>query len=360
MRKIGAADLDDIAVGAALLGAGGGGDPYIGSLMARHAIEQHGPIDLLPLDDVPDDWHIITCGGMGAPTVLLEKIPSGEEQLAALRYYERITGRKVDALISIEAGGVNSCIPIMLAAQAGLPLIDADGMGRAFPKLEMITYNVYGVAASPVIVTDEKLDICLVQSESAAAAEYMARGITIRMGGSTYTVSYPMDGTTVKRVAVPGTLSLTQEIGRVVRAARAERRDVVDALIELFAGTSYGHAERLGAGKISDLTRKEENGWSIGKLTVTPFDSTAELQVRFQNENLVVERDGMPITVVPDLICIIETDSGQAITTERLRYGQRVTLLGIRVPPVMRTDAALAVFGPQAFGLEMVYRPLGL
>ena len=44
------AGLDDIALGAALLGTGGGGDPYIGMLMARQALERYGSVELLDPD----------------------------------------------------------------------------------------------------------------------------------------------------------------------------------------------------------------------------------------------------------------------------------------------------------------------
>ncbi len=42
IRRLEAADIDDLAIGSAVLGTGGGGDPYIGKLIARHAIEGHG------------------------------------------------------------------------------------------------------------------------------------------------------------------------------------------------------------------------------------------------------------------------------------------------------------------------------
>ena len=150
MRTLTATDLEDIAFGAAVLGTGGGGDPYIGKLLARTAIEHHGPVTLIDLNEVPDDAHVITCGAMGAPTIVLEKVPSGEELLMAMRYYEQVTGHKVTHIMPFEAGGLNSCFPIVLAAQTGLPLTDSDGMGRAFPQLEMETFNVYGVSAAPV------------------------------------------------------------------------------------------------------------------------------------------------------------------------------------------------------------------
>jgi DUF917 family protein len=360
MRDLTDADLDDLAVGAAVLGTGGGGDPYIGKLLARGAIAEHGPVPLVSLDELPDDAHVVTTGGMGAPTIIIEKLPSGEEALSALRYHERMTGKKATHIMPFEAGGLNSCIPIMLAAQAGLPLVDADGMGRAFPQLEMETFNVYGVDACPVAVADEKGNLALIETRTAARAEWLARGLTIRMGGQSYLVEYPMDGATARRVSVPATVSLAQGIGRVLREARAARVGMLDALIAYLGTTHYDHAEKLGSGKVADIARKVENGWSIGVVTIAPFDGGDPYKIKIQNENLVCQRGARTLAVVPDLISILDIDTAEAIPTERLRYGQRVDILGIRVPPIMRTPEALAVFGPKAFGLDVPYRPLGL
>lgn len=355
------ADLDDLAVGAAILGTGGGGDPYIGKLMARAAIEAFGPVPLMPLEAVPDDLAIVACGAMGAPTILIEKIPSGEEMGRALDLYVRYTGRPLDALIPFEAGGINSTIPIMAAAQRGLPVIDADGMGRAFPQLEMETFNVYGVPAGPVAIADERGNTGIIEVKAAAKSEWLARGLTIRMGGQAYIANYGMDGATCRRVSVPGTMSLALGIGRTVRAAKAAHRDVLDSLIEFFAGTHYEEARIVASGKVVDVARGVKNGWSVGTVKIEAFDrSSAPVEILIQNENLVAERDGEVLAIVPDLISILDLDTGEAITTERLRYGQRVNVLAVRVPPIMRTPEALAVFGPKAFGLDKPYRPLGL
>jgi DUF917 family protein len=354
-------DLDDLAVGAAVLGTGGGGDPYIGKLLAKAAIEKHGPVYLVPLDEVPDDIAIVACGAMGAPTILIEKIPSGEEGDLALETYEDHTGIDVDALIPFEAGGINSMVPIIMAAKKRIPVIDADGMGRAFPQLEMETFNVYGVPASPVAIADERGNRVLIETKDAAKAEWLARGVTIRMGGQAYIVNYGMDGKTAKRVSVPATMSLAIGIGRTLRDATSSHRDPVAALIEFFAGTHYGHAEIIASGKVVDVARKEENGWSVGIATIEPFDpSKPKVKIRIQNENLVAEEeDGRVLAIVPDLITVLDLDTAEAITTERLRYGQRVNVLAVRVPPIMRTPEALAVFGPPAFGLPHAYKPLG-
>ncbi|WP_337269165.1 DUF917 domain-containing protein [Oryzifoliimicrobium ureilyticus] len=354
-------DIDDLAVGAAVLGTGGGGDPYIGKLLAKAAIKQYGPVDLMTLEDVPDGAAVVACGAMGAPTILIEKIPSGDEGNLALETYEDHTGINADAIIPFEAGGINSMVPIILAAKKRVPVIDADGMGRAFPQLEMETFNVYGVPASPVAVADERGNRVLIETKDAAKAEWLARGVTIRMGGQAYIVNYGMDGKTTKEVAVPATMSLAIGIGRTLREAAAQHLNPVEALISYFAGTHYGHAEIITSGKVSDVARKEQNGWSVGIATIEPFDpSKPKVKIRIQNENLVAEdEDEQVLAIVPDLITILDIDTAEAITTERLRYGQRVNVLAVRVPPIMRTPEALAVFGPSAFGLSQSYRPLG-
>ncbi|MBO0662431.1 DUF917 domain-containing protein [Jiella sp. CQZ9-1] len=361
MEAVTLADLDDLAVGAAILGTGGGGDPYIGKLVARAAIAEHGPVQLVPLDQANDDWQVLSCGAMGAPTILIEKLPQGEEMDQAVAAWERCTGRAVDALIPFEAGGVNSTAPLALAARRKLPVLDADGMGRAFPRLEMETFNAYGVPACPVAVADEKGNVSIVETGDAAQAEWIARGLTIRMGGQSYIANYGMDGRTAKRVSVPGTVSLAIEIGRVVSGAKRRRERPVEALVSYFATTHYEAAALIGSGKVTDIARREVNGWSVGTVRIETFDKEdADIEVTIQNENLSATQGGRVLAVVPDLISILDRDTGAAISTERLRYGQRVDLLAVRVPEIMRTPEALALFGPKAFGLDHPYVPLGM
>ena len=89
IRLIDVADLEDIAIGGAILGTGGGGDPYIGKLMAQEAIRRHGPVKLVDVDGFADDALIAPVCMMGAPTVMTEKLPQGEEIVIALRKLEK-------------------------------------------------------------------------------------------------------------------------------------------------------------------------------------------------------------------------------------------------------------------------------
>ena len=51
--------MEDLSTGAAILGTGGGGDPYLGKLMALSVLEKGMKIEVIPPEDVPDDALII-------------------------------------------------------------------------------------------------------------------------------------------------------------------------------------------------------------------------------------------------------------------------------------------------------------
>ena len=119
--RIDDAALADLALGAAFLGSGGGGDPYYGRLLGQAELDRHGPIELIALDELADDALIAPCGWIGAPTVSVEKLPSGREVIAGLRRLERLMGRPIAGVLPVEIGGGNGLAPLVAAAQLGVP-----------------------------------------------------------------------------------------------------------------------------------------------------------------------------------------------------------------------------------------------
>jgi Uncharacterized conserved protein len=66
-------DVEDLVVGAAILGTGGGGDPYIGKLMVIHELERGRRIEIVSIDEVDGDAFIVPVAAMGTPVVLMER-----------------------------------------------------------------------------------------------------------------------------------------------------------------------------------------------------------------------------------------------------------------------------------------------
>ena len=175
-------DLKSIATGAGILGTGGGGNPYVGMLRAREAMLRYGSVDVLSPEELDEDARVVCVGGIGAPTVGIEKIRDIQAYYA-LRELESFIGEKATALVSNEMGGSNSLEPIIPASIAGLPIVDADSMGRAFPELQMKTFFIYGVPWAPVALADEKGNTAIFpKAISAKWMERMARAVTIQMG----------------------------------------------------------------------------------------------------------------------------------------------------------------------------------
>ena len=129
MRLIDAKHVEDIATGAAVLGTGGGGDPYLGKIIARESIRRHGPVQLISVEETPLDAVTILSAGMGAPTVGVEKLFKVEAAIEAFRALEKYLGLRVYATMSAEIGGANSMIPLVVAAELGIDLSAMIGTG---------------------------------------------------------------------------------------------------------------------------------------------------------------------------------------------------------------------------------------
>jgi uncharacterized protein len=356
MRALTESDIEALAIGAAILGTGGGGSPYIAKLRCLQELRRGRAITLTGVAELDDDAQVLTIGGIGAPAVTIEKLPEGSEGLRVLRCLEEFSGRRIDALISAEIGGGNALEPLLTAAATGLPVVDGDGMGRAFPEMQMTTFSIYGHRSTPAAISDEHGNVVLFRhTVSETWFERLARSTVVSMGGTAIGAEAPMPGRYVKRAAVPGTVSQSIRLGQLVLDANQRHVSAVPLICK------QEHGIHLIDAKIVDLKRHLRGGFSVGEIALEGIDAHAgtRAQIVFQNEFLSFERRGAIEVCVPDLVVILDVDTGHAITTDVLRYGQRVAVLALPCHPLLRTPEALAVVGPKPFGLDGVeFRPL--
>ncbi|MEM7510940.1 MAG: DUF917 domain-containing protein [Bacteroidota bacterium] len=354
MRKINKQDLEAIALGSTVLGTGGGGDPYIGKLMAQNAIEQFGEVSMLSPEEVPDDALVVPVAAFGAPVILLEKLFSGKEAIAAFDMMEAYYGKKIYATMPAEAGGLNGVIPFAVAAEKQIPIVDADGMGRAYPRLEMVTFTLHGIPSSPITQADEKGNRAIYHTINNVWGEIMVGSTVIPMGGSCFITCYPMTGKQMKEASVLGVISHAERIGQSILKAKEEEKDPLASLLEVSQG------KLIFQGKIIDVGISTEGRWNKGVcrlMGLGPY-SGKEMVLDFQNEFLIAKVGDQVLASVPDLITVLDLDTAEPITAEVLQYGYRLNVIAMPCDDQWKTEAGIKLGGPEAFGYENEYTPI--
>lgn len=338
-------DIESLAMGATLLGTGGGGDPYLAKLMAYQALETYGPVDVISADDLPRDALVLTAAIIGAPTVILEKLPAGTEFVGSVKALASYLGQEPAAIMPIEVGGLNTLLPMATAAEMGLPLVNADGMRRAFPQIEMTVFTLAGIPAAPMAVADEKGNLCVFETTSNQMAETLARTAVIQLGLANAISCYPMRAGQIADHAIADSLTYCRDVGAMLEAAGRNEDGAWDRFL-----AETGSKEFFD-GKVVDLDRRTTGGFARSTLILEDLGGSGQvMRIEVQNENLVAIVDDEPVLTTPDLICIIDRETLVPITTEAISYGNRVRVVGMPCAPEWRRDGFLDLVGPKAFG----------
>src|SRR5882762_5543076 len=137
LRDITLDDIESLAVGAWVLGTGGGGNPYLPLLNMRALYKEGHRVQLMQATDLADDDLVAGAGGMGAPLVGIERMGDPHTLTRAVQAMEVHAKCRFAALMSVEIGGGNGVRPLMAAALMKLPVVDSDPMGRAYPEGQM-------------------------------------------------------------------------------------------------------------------------------------------------------------------------------------------------------------------------------
>ncbi len=346
MRSLTVHDLAFLSIGCAILGSGGGGDPAYSIAMAKHHLQQYGPIKVLSMDELGPDDFVMPIAFMGAPLVGMEKLPSGREFDLILDMVEKTFGRRPTVLMAAEIGGSNGFAPFCVAGKLGLPVLDGDLMGRAFPQLEMTSCSVTDVSISPAFFADSQGNTVMIESNSVSEMESIGRYVAISMGSSCAIAFALMDKEQAKRAVIPNALTWAMEIGQ----AMLQTKDPLEALLQHTEGVC------LGEGTVTSVNQSIKNGFLEGSVAIVGENASFELL--YQNEYLLAKKDGHVIATTPDILMLVEKESGTPISTESLRYGLKVALIALPAPAIWKTEKGLSLVGPKCFGYATTYQPI--
>lgn len=322
----------------------------------REALRRGGSIRLIEPEAVPPDGLVIAVAQVGAPVVMREKLARGTEAGEAFAALERHLGERAVAVACDEIGGLNSMTPLLVAATLDLPVLDADAMGRAFPELYMDTLSIYGTAGVPCALSDDAGNLTILPAtRDAAATERLGRAITLAMGGLAYLARPAPRGADLVRTLIGGSYSRTMAIGAALLRAR-DQGDI--GLLDL--GAVGGRM--LLQGTVIAVERHPARGPVHGAVTIEDRAAGGgdALRIEFQNEYLLAARAGAAVALVPDVISLVDDETGEPISAESIQAGRHVVVLGLRADGRLTTPRALETVGPAAFGYDHEYRPLPL
>ncbi len=354
-RRITLDDLESFAIGAWILGTGGGGEPYHSLLEARQHWAEGKSVDLIDPLALGDDDLIACVGQMGAPLAMQEKMCDGPVIARTITMMEEYLGKKFKAIMLWEVGGNNGLQPFLAGAILGLPVVDCDAMGRAFPQADMTTFAICDLPAYPWTMVDiRKNTVIFSQAEDWSWMERMTRKVCTTFGSAAATCKAPRVGREVKVASCLHTVSKAMRIGRTVQAARTAHADPIAAVVESEHGLLLFH------GKVKDVMRRTTDGWLRGTVVLEGLDENRgeSFRVDFQNEFSVGWQNDQVRVTVPDLICIMDTVSGEAVGTETIRYGQRVTVVALPAPAILMSPKGLKHVGPRAFGYDLDFKSI--
>ncbi|ABO50071.1 protein of unknown function DUF917 [Desulforamulus reducens MI-1] len=350
-------DILPLSLGSILLGSGGGGNAFILSTTLENYLGKHkSQVEVIPYHQLPDNYTVASIGLLGSPELMEENLPDGSEGERAIELLEKNINRKIDALFALEGAGINILYPVLVAARTGIPLVDGDGMGRAFPELQMTTFHIYGQPSTPSALTNSEGKENLLFYKDHFLHYYNIRKTLVEYGGVGYFAGLAMNGQEMKEAIIPGTLSFALEMGQALknnhyqeafwRLQYITKNSIYGQAIELFIGTvvEFGNIATL---KLKSIILKGINQYQ---------DDT--FQVLVENENAFAYHNEKMVAMVPDIISFLEYPSGQPINNNEIYTGRQIAVIGIPCPNQLRTREALAVIGPSTFGYKTQYEPL--
>jgi len=334
--------LADYESGCEVLGSGGGGGPTP-VMVALAGLLRDRELPLLA--ELPPDARVCAAGAMGGPSVFAERLPAGDEFAIAKRLLLRLGLPAPTVLMPVETAGLNGPYAAYLARVEGLPLFDADLMGRALPTLQQASLAV-AAELGPVVLVAASGEALLADTRSADSAERILRAAVPECGGWGLFVTRPFAADELAGAVVPGTVSRAISLGQALRllppwARGPEIARAVDGRL-------------LGSGAIAEVRRHPRRGaFGGGNMYLTDTAGGGVVRLEYQNEYLLAAVDGRVAVTCPDLLIVVDPRLRRLIPPEDLRPRLEVAVVALEGPRWWKeTPERLARVSPRAFGLD--------
>lgn len=334
-RTLGVKDMKNILYGATFFGGGGGGRLSDGLKMLDECIAAgKTEIKLFEPDEMGENEYAVSVAGLGSPIKLTEYRFGPEASLGfkTMQNLMMFSGKKLNYSMAGELGGLNTMVPMWLAAMDGIPFVDGDGNGRAVPELNTTLYDIFEVPPMPLVLTSRYGDIITAyinNPKDQKAAENIARYMCMAYNMSIAFTTWVVSSEDIKTKLAPGSITLSEKVGIAFSKAKEEKLDIIDELKKLI------ECREIFRGKIKRVEINAVGGFDVGTAILEgagKFNGQS-VSLYYQNENLMVkDASGNAILAVPEVITLIELDMVTPLTNADTKEGMNVSLVGAPAP----------------------------
>jgi DUF917 family protein len=332
-----------------LLGSGGGGDTVTAASLLRQRLAGDAELTVAPVGDLPARAGVVPVGVVGATAVFTEKLPGGHEFRTAVAAIERWTRESVDAVMSIEVGGLNGVMALAVAADLGLRAVDADLSGRGLPRLDQLSVAAVGRGLAPAALAESSGQVLVLAAGSPADVERAARAFLSGAGGWAVLALAPIAAGELAGCALPGTVSGALELGR--RALSAGQEPDAQALAAVTGGRILVLGRAVEVSRRAGPARHGRIGFGRGSVTIVDHESHALLRLEMENEYLMALRDGVVVATTPDVLAVLDRRTGVPVPCDAVRRGMEVAVLQLPAPAFWLAPDRLPVVRPSAYGI---------
>ncbi|MCK4246039.1 DUF917 domain-containing protein [Candidatus Bipolaricaulota bacterium] len=360
-------EIQDFARGCTFMGTGGGGDPRDGIAWLKAARDEGKEIAWVNHTEIQDDAWTVCPFLMGSIAPLTEETKKKMQRLGltkdayksiqaeSVRLLEEYMDVKVGAIVAIELGGSNTPGAVAAASRLGIPAVDGDYTGRAIPEIPQTTPYLNDLPLWPISSVDKYGNLAVIkESTGYEMAERIGKFIAAASFGLAGQAGFLFKGSDMKRVVIPGTLTTCLEIGRSIRESREAGRDPVREIIKELDGWL------LFEGEVSKKEWEDKEGYYWGTHTITGLDDFKEVEFKiwFKNENHVSWLNGKPYVTSPDMLIVVNRETGEPLANFDIAEGQHVAVIGLRAIEQFRSPKGIDILGPRHFGYEIDYTPI--
>ena len=339
-------DLIDVAHGATFLCAGGGGTLASALTMIQSGFPEEATVELVSVDDAA------AAPGLTAACCYVGSETTGEDvrdpravgyaldRFGALMLARH--GEPVRRLAAVDMGVQGAVIPCLLTAQRrGLPVVDADGAGRAVPGLMLTTWALYGPSPNPAVAANGAATApVVVEADTTLDCHMIVNGVCLANNfGVAAVAMWGTRGDQLRQtLPITNTISLARAIGSALRRSPTP----VDATLELLSREGLW-ARVISRGPIESVEEVRQD-----YLRVTIRDPAAgNAVVLTAGENLIAHRSsGALVGMSPDMLCWL-TPGGKAVSNTEIKelVNQEVALVGISARAPLRDPRIISLFG---------------